>query len=288
MKIAFLASDKPREQLLADAFLMGARRHGHETLVEPLRSEPFVGAYDVACMVGVKSRELWRAHQAAGVPVIYLDKGYCRQKRRDGMAGWEYWRVSINEHHPTSRLARPRADASRLDQLALDLAPYRQTGRQVVIAGSSAKYHDFYGLREPTGYASRIVQELRKSLKIERPIVYRPKPSWDGAAPVQKTRFSRPPESIRECLDGAWALVTHGSNACFEAICMGVPCIVLGNAIAKPISSTDLGEIENPRVPSSAERVNLLANLAWWQWNAEEMARGDAWDFLGSELHAQS
>lgn len=286
MKIGFLASDKPREQLLADAFLMGARRHGHETVVEPLRPEPFVGAYDVACMVGVKSRELWNMHKSAGVPVIYLDKGYCRQKRPDGRAGWEYWRVSINDHHPTARLGREMPD-SRARALRLEFAPYRTAGDQIVIAGSSAKYHDFYGLREPTGYAQRIVQDLRKNFLNERPIIYRPKPSWQQAAPVHKTRFSGPDQTIGQALAGAWAMVTHGSNAAFEAMLLGVPVIVLGNAIALPISSTKLAEIEAPRIATDAERWRLMTSLAWWQWTEEEMADGRCWDFLGAEIHRQ-
>jgi hypothetical protein len=288
MRICFFASDKPREHQLADAFLMGARKHGHSTEVRPLSEDMSMSGFDVACMVGVKSRALRDQVRAVGAIWLIFDKGYCRQKRRDGMAGWEYWRVSINEHHPTARLSRPGADPQRWRALGLDLKPYRAAGDQIVIAGSSAKYHEFYGLREPTTYASKIVQDLRKDiLKTDRPIVYRPKPSWREAVPVQKTRFSTPSESIGDALAGAWALVTHGSNACFEAMLMGVPCIVLGNAVARPISSTELAAIEEPRVATGAERLNLLANLAWWQWTAEEMANGAAWAFIGSQLHVQ-
>ncbi len=283
MKIGFLASDKPREHLLADAFLLGAKKHGHEAEVFPLQPEPFVGPYDVACMVGVKSRELWRAHKAAGIPTIYLDKGYCRQKRKDGVAGWEYWRVSINAHHPTARLSEERLPSDRLDELGLELKPWRKAGRQIVIAGSSMKYHEFYGLSNPTTYASGIVKGLREVTN--RPIVYRPKPSWREAVPIRKARFSRPPESIGSVLQGAHALVTHGSNACFEAILAGVPCVILGDAVARPLSTTALENIEAPFLAKQRQRVQWLANLAYWQWTLKEMASGAAWDFIGPAIH---
>lgn len=282
MKIAFLASDKAREQHLADAFLMGARRHGHQTEVRDLTPGAPIDGYDVACLVGVKSRELFQAHRAAGITTIYLDKGYSRHKRIDG-AGWEFWRVSINTHHPTRRLEGRKLSHDRLALLDVELKPWRKRGVRNIFAGSSAKYHAFYGLREPTGYAERITAEMR-SLDARR-VIYRPKPSWADAQPVTNCGFSRPPETLDELLKGAWCMVTHGSNACFEAIVSGVPVIVLGDAVAKPISSIHLRQLADPPLASDKERKQWLANLAWFQWTQAEMCSGAAWDFIGEELH---
>jgi len=80
-------------------------------------------------------------------------------------------------------------------------------------------------------------------------------------------------------------LVTHGSNACFDAVCLGIPCIILGDAVAKNMSSTTLDEIESPRLASEAERHQWLSDLAYWQWTEAEHASGEAWDFLGKRLH---
>lgn len=284
MKIAFLASDKAREQLLADAMLGGARRHGHTTEVVTLTGEPMVGDYHVACMVGVKSRELWRAHQRAGVPVIYLDKGYCRHKRADGMAGWEYWRVAINAQHPTARLGVQRLPSDRFDSLGLTVKPWRRKGRAIVLAGSSAKYHEFYGLPDPTAYATRLVRGLRKIT--DAPIAYRPKPSWAEAVPIPRTRFSKLPRTLPDELAGAHCLVTHGSNSCFEAVLAGVPSIILGNGVALPISGHQLSDVLDPPMCDDQMRRQWLSNIAFWQWTAAEMAGGQAWDFLGNELHA--
>jgi UDP:flavonoid glycosyltransferase YjiC (YdhE family) len=282
MKIAFLTSDKPREHILADAFLMGARRHGHETLVLPLKAEPEVGPYDVACMVGVKSRELFRLHHKAGIPTIYFDKGYSRGKSNSPVAGWEYWRVAINHHHPTARLGERLPD-DRLRRLGLHIQPWRRRGKRIIVAGSSAKYHEFYGLSEPTRYAEKLIAQLRELSG--RPIVYRPKPSWREAVPVDGAAFSRPPESLDNLLRGAHVLITHGSNSCFEAALAGIPSIVLGEGVAKPISSTKLEAVEAPFVASDRARRQWLAALAYWQWTHAEMASGQAWEFLGKELH---
>lgn len=306
MRIAFWHSDKPRERLLADAFAQGARAHGDVVEFHPLEPEPRVVDCDVACMVGVKSRELFRAHFNAGSHVLYFDKGYTRHAARSPVKLWEYWRVALDAHQPTDRLQRMTlTNGDRWDRLGLVMQPWRRANDTVdtttlsdlevvrravagsapghiVLAGSSQKYHDFYGLKDPTSWARKVVAALRAETR--REIVYRPKPSWKDAVPIEGTRFSSGEESIEEVLAGAWAVVTHGSNACFEAVLAGVPVVVLGDAVAKPISSTAISEIESPRLAPYIDRLQWAARLAYWQWTMPEFASGEAWRFLRPQV----
>jgi hypothetical protein len=284
MKVAFLHSDKPRERLLADAFLTGARRHGHDTAAVSLGDEPPPGSFDVVAMVGVKSRERFTAHHRAGAHIVYFDKGYTRAKSTGPVRGWEYWRFALDAHHPTVAIARQALPDDRVERMGWKLSPWRRKGSHVVFAGSSAKYHEFYGLREPTPYAERITREIRTH---DRPVIYRPKPSWHDAEPIPGSGYSLLPETLEQILVGAHALVTHGSNACFEAVLAGVPCIILGDGVAKPLSSTSLDELDAPRLASEEERRQWLANLAYWQWTRAELADGSAWQFIGEQIHAQ-
>lgn len=284
MRFVFFASDKAREQLLADAFLMGVKRHGHAGEVRALALDVDVENCDVAVFVGVKSRELLKRISRTGAHFAQLDKGYSRHKP-NGRAGWEYWRVALDAHHPTARLMTQDSPDDRAKAFGWSLKPWRKEGpkRTVILAGSSGKYHDYYGLSNPTKYAANVVEELRA--QTERTIIYRPKPSWRDAEPLTKAAYSRPPEVLSDLLPKAHALVTHGSNACFEAVMAGVPCIVLGEGVAKPISSTEIDEIERPRMASDTERWRWAANLAYWQFSEAEFASGFAWDFLGGQLH---
>lgn len=276
MRVVFFASDKPREQALADAFLTGARLHGCKTKARALCADPDVSGADAIAMVGVKSKALFEATRRAGAVPIMLDKGYVRT-RASGQRVWEYWRVSVGAHHPTGRsLMRRKFPSDRWDALGLDIAPWRKHGNHIVVAGSSAKYHNFYGLDGPNRYYVELVEYLRELTK--RPIVYRPKPSFKDAQPIPGTRFSDSDETIRDALWGAHALVTHGSNACFEAALMGVPSIVLGTAVAAPISSTTLEDVEDP---IQGKREQWLHNLAYHQWTEDEMREGQAWKHIG-------
>lgn len=278
MKIVFHYSDKARERILADAFAAGAKTHGDDVELRALTPEKEVIDCDVAVMVGVKSRELYEAHWKAGVHVLMVDKGYIRARVDSPVRQWEYWRLSLDAHHPTRWLSRMQKPGDRWARFGLQFQPWREQGQHVLFAGSSEKYHNFYGLPHPTEYAKRTVKHLRKTT--DRRIVYRPKPTWREAVPVKGADFSKPPEYITGALQNAHAMVTHGSNACFEAILAGVPCIVLGDAVAKPISSTEIADVEQPRLASDAERQQWFANLAYLQWNLREMASGEAWQHM--------
>lgn len=279
MNVTFWHSDKPRERLLADAFLRGCDVHGDIVERRPLTPEVYVApGCDVAVMVGVKSKALFQAHWDAGVHTVYLDKGYTRHAVGGPVKTWEYWRVAVDAHHPTRRLLERPLDPSRRQRLGLELKPWRTQGDQVVIAGSSAKYHDFYGLWEPTRYTTKLIRQLR--FHTQREIVYRPKPSWRDAVPIEGARFSQPPETIDHVLRNAWCVVTHGSNACVEAMLAGIPCIVTGDAVTRALSGDDIATIEAPKLAPQAQREQWLDNLAWWQWTQPEFATGEAWAFI--------
>ena len=281
MNISFYASDKMREQELALAFLTGVEKHGDTGWVQPAG---FVGIKpDLAVMVGVKSRYLHRSCQALGVHTIMIDKGYQRH-RKPGGKGWEYWRCAIDAHHPTDMLMNIKRPSDRM--AGVELARWHAKTRRghIVIAGSSAKYHRFYDLPEPTQWTVDLVAEIRRHT--DRPIVYRPKPSWHDAKPIDGTRYSGPNENIADVLRGAHALVTHGSNACFEAVLAGVPCVILGDGVAKPISSTTIAEIESPLLASMQQRQKWLAALSYCQWTLEEFESGKAWAAIRPQIGA--
>lgn len=282
MRVCFYASDKPRERELAEAVLAGAQVHGAEGFVKPLTPQIEVEACDVACMIGVKSIHLFRAIQAAGILPIYFDKGYVRSRRAESRT-WEFWRVSVGAHHPThTTLMRHKKPSDRWEALGIELKPWRRRGLQIVFAGSSAKYHEFYRLSEPTRFARKVIANIA-SLS-DRPVIYRPKPSWRDAVPIKGARYSGGDEGITAALANAHCLVTHGSNACFEAALLGIPSIILGDAVAWPISSTSLAEVEAPRI---SKRERWLHNLAYHQWTLDEFRSGEAWGTMGEWINEQ-
>lgn len=285
MRIVFFSSDKPREHLLADAFADGARLSGDSVEVRSLTGEAQVAeGADVAVMVGVKSRALYKANWAAGISCLYFDKGYTRHSAPGPIKLWEYWRVAVNSHHPTDYFQKIPRPGDRLEKLGIGFAPWRKKGNYIVFAGSSQKYHDFYGLTDPTRYAGKVIKQIEFAAPGMQ-IIYRPKPSWKDAEPINGTVYSRPPETITDVLADAHCLVTHGSNACFEALQMGVPCVILGEAVAKHVSSTSIDEVKAPRLVHDKRRRQWFADLAYCQWSLPELASGEAWKIIKPQIY---
>lgn len=282
MLIAFHYSSKQREIDLASAFGGGARLMGHDVEYRPLGQGP-IGECDLAVMVGVKSRDLWLASRAAGVRTLMIDKGY-RRHRGDGRV-WEYWRLSLDAHHPTgTTLDRPMPH-DRAAALDLPLRPFRVRSGPILIAGSSAKYHAFYDLAEPNSYYSKLIRKLGKAT--HREIVYRPKPSYRDARPIAGSRYSPGKEQLSNLFADSYCLITHGSNACFDALVYGVPSIILGDGVTKSLSATEIHPLDQLSYPTEDARMQLLANLAYHQWTESEMASGAMFVTLGEWLNAE-
>lgn len=286
MKVVFLAADKPRERILADAFGEGVKKAGDDfSIVQLGPDEDTVVNADVVCMVGVKSKRRFEAFHGAGTHVVYLDKGYVRGGDGGPIKQWEYWRVAMDDHQPTRMLENAELPPSRMDELGLMVSAWRKSGTFVLIAGSSAKYHEFYGLRHPTEWTQRLVKSIQKFTAM--PIVYRPKPSWKEAVPVDGTTWSGRDRNIMQALEGAHALITHGSNAVFEAVQAGIPTVTLGPAVSQWISSRSVDQIASPYLATYQARYQWLANLCWWQWTMQEMAEGKAWEFLKPRVYGR-
>lgn len=272
MKIVFYASDKPRELDLAKAFAAGAKRYRHEVEIRSV-DNPLTLGVDLSCMAGVKSNNLWHFLGELGCRTMMFDKGYSRH-RKGGT--WEYWRVSLGAHHPTeTTLLQHKYPSDRFDSRGWVVEPWRKTGDHILIAGSSPKYHDFYRLGDPTKYAEKIIETLRTHTS--RTLVYRPKPSWRDARHIDGSIYSNSKQPLASVLDDCHAVITHGSNCCFEAALMGIPSIVLGDGVMKSISSTKLNQIESLYLCDRGEVFNALA---YHQWTLAEFSSGLAFDTI--------
>lgn len=276
MRNVFFASNKKLEQDLAANMVKGIRGQGGKAEVRTLCANNNLSDCDVAMMVGVKSKRLFDQCENAGIIPVMFDKGYIRGRRVDSRV-WEYWRVSVGAHHPTATIMQKKLPDDRWKNLGVKVDPWKTWGHHIVLAGSSAKYHRFYDLPDPTEWARGVIEEIRKHSDL--PIIYRPKPSWKEAVPIRGAEFSgrEKAQSINQDLWGAHCLITHGSNACFEALIAGVPVIVLGNGVAKVVSRQSVADVMELTRP---KREQFFANLAYYQWTEKEMASGECWNFM--------
>lgn len=245
---------------------------------------------DAVVVVGVKdqSKPVFEANRRAGKHAMLIDKGYARLEGTTMRL--RYWRVTLNEFQPTGRLCTmPQQSFDRWAKTGLNPKPWRRAnGNTIIFCSSSQKYNNWHNLGESTEYARSILERIKEVVGSQFRIVYRPKPSSkEGKEGKEITGFgfSPPKDRLIYYLNrDAHCVVTFGSNSAVEAVINGVPAIVVGDCVARPISSAIIEAcIEPHRADFDAVR-NWLANLAYWQWEPEEMADGSCWRFLRSEM----
>lgn len=289
----YYVAEKPRERDVAEAVGAGVMASGDSfslchasQFVEPEYN------VDVACVYALKgaAKSILDGYRTMGARTLLFDKGLIRASTGQGGPSG-YNRVSLDEFMPLSRIERMiKEGVSSKRWVATGMKPMERpkAGPEwpVIYAGSSQKYCDFHGLGDEHEYAVELIRKIRKQAGKARRVIYRPKPSYREAQPIEGTDFSRPPELLGTLLRrGAYALVTHGSHAAIDAILSGTPAIVLGDGAARPVSGTELeGLNDRPWYPGQELRFKWLSAIGWWQWTIREMVDGAMWRFLREEM----
>jgi hypothetical protein len=194
---------------------------------------------------------------------IYWDRGYMRRvfatwlpKGSDmGVPGGYYrWHVNSFQMQTVVDVPDDRWRALKLDDW---LKPWNRSGKDIIVADTLHFYWDFLGDRD---WVSRTVDLLKRHT--DRRIVVRSKES---------------PIPLYEELKDAHCLVTHGSIAAVESVIMGCPVFVDPVSAAALVGQTDFTKIEQPIYP---ERQAWINNLAYCQFNEEELVDGTLWRLI--------
>lgn len=200
------------------------------------------------------SRRTWRICDGApprGEPFVVWGHRWLAERivPRAILDGTEWWLIDNGYHLPAQGGAQGYYSLTRCgvspamiegdpSRLPVRMAPWRMDGRFVLIAMPGEGFGRMMGINGDK-WRREIAARVRRHT--DRPISIRDKGS---------------PTPLAADLTGAWALVTHSSKVAVDAVVAGVPVIVEPTNPAAPVGSTDLSEIETPRLPDRA---------AWWQ-----------------------
>ena len=205
--------------------------------------------------------------QERGRNFIYWDRGYYRRVfaawlPRGENGGYYRWHLNC---YQMQKMSGDTLNDRWLKQSAplpgdkgIEVTPWQRNPKgHIVIACPTPtyeKFHDIGGWTEKT---------LRRLARItDRQVVTRDKES------------KRP---LQDDLAGAHSLVSHGSVAAVESVIMGCPVVVDPSSAAALVGLTDLEQIENPIYP---DRQVWLNNLAYNQFNEQELVDGTLWKLI--------
>lgn len=234
---------------------------------------------DVAIFYGLEGNipEIFREYRDNRRAAVYVDLGYWG--RREGGRFTGYHKVVVNARHPTAyfRNVRGRRTVDRFARFKIQPKAGRYSQGMILLAGMGDKGAIAEGY-DPEQWELETYQAIREVT--DRPILYRPKPSWKTARPLPMMGYSPRTEEI------PWpaisAVVTHHSNVAVEGLLEGIPthCI---SGVASIFGGALSTRLVFPTVPSLEERLGWCQDIAYTQWSLLEMENGNCWRYLVDE-----
>lgn len=220
-------------------------------------------------------QRIFDEYRKPGRRAVYVDLGYWG--RREGGRWSGYHKVVVNSRHPSAYFQARRHERSRIEHLGVQVRPWRRGGGYILLAGMGDKGALAEGY-QPEQWERWAIEEIRKVT--DRPIMYRPKPSWKRAKPIAGVGFSHRDEKIEAVLKRAHSVVTHHSNVAVDGLVAGIPAFCW-SGVAAGLSLQELSQIERRHTPDGREQ--WIADIAWTQWSIAEMAQGLPWRHLKGE-----
>jgi hypothetical protein len=269
-----------RSRGIAEAFAKGCRLAGDRPRLIPeheyrgdIEKEPQVAAF-----YGLNGQlaKIFNDYRRTRRTVVFADLGYFG--RRVGGRYVGYHKITVNDRHPTAYFQRVKHDRARR-AFGIEVKPWQRSGEAILLAGMGDKAAQAVGLA-PAQWEQEMIVKLSRVSK--RTIIYRPKPSWDGAERLNGAEFSPKSDDISRVLPQAHCVVTHHSNVGVDALIAGVPVFTWEGA-AMPLSLQDISRIEEPLRPDDHAREQWLNDLHYCQWSVDEIAKGLPWAHLKNE-----
>lgn len=270
MLVAFYLSRNPVHDRVIEAMYIGCP---HTRLM--VFDFEYVEA-DIAVVFGVyKSRvkiswprgKVIEKQLAAGKPVLVLETGYIN--RGDGEDN--HYAAGFNGLNGRADFKNKNMPADRAEKLGVRLKD-RQYGEKILLCGqvpqdASVDHIDI----------ARWLNDARDEIKsrTSREIVFKTHPQAQ-VGPIEGCGYTTKP--LLEAIQGCQCVVTFNSNAAVEAVIEGVPVFAFdAGSMALAVANTEWDALDSPALP---DRTQWLSDLAYCQWNLDEMRSGEAWSHL--------
>lgn len=247
-----------RSLAVARALHEAMARHG---ILSTITCEDVATKAQIVAAYGWRNPDLFRHADR----FVHVDLGYWG--RIPGIIEGPY-KVVIDGRHPkldTIDRTDPRTNLPPIGNWQ------RPSGNRILLAGMSAKSAGTYGYG-PEEWERGMVSRIH-SMDPTVEILYRPKPSWRGATFLAGTtmdyRFR-----LEDTLRIVQGVICHHSNVAIDACAMGTPWWSVEGALA-PWGASSLEDLLGGWTPDKDRRLEALGRLSWFQWNLDEIAKGD-------------
>ena len=296
MKIAIYLSAIPKNK--SETKLAVLKRFGEGVLkssdqVEFVNSNILVDC-DVAVMQGYVHKDISSSHLQLRrrildnhKNVIVIDSNLFQFANTE-LANY-YLRYSLNGIFPTTGFYFDNnIDTSRWqsisDRLNIKLKDYRTTGDHILICLQRVDGWSMCGTSVQE-WLNNTVSVIRSYSN--RPIIVRKHPGDRRQEQLQFSNqyaISTAPKLVDD-LENCWATVTYNSSPGIASLIYGVPVFVTDiepkQSQTWPACNTDLKLIDTPTMHDRTDWINKISQS---HWNDDEVASGQAWQFIRERL----
>jgi hypothetical protein len=225
---------------------------------------------DPIILRGILKHKIMKRCWDEGRTFYYMDTGYFgNEVGISNPNGWKYWhRIVKNNLQHDEIIPRP---GDRWQQFNKKLDPWKKGGRKILLALPDEKPCKFYNI-DLEQWTAETIETIKKYT--DRPIEIRARAKLRTDRTISNT--------LKQALDNdVFALVTFNSNAATEAVMYGFPAFTLAPcSAAKPVTSQDLTQIENPYYPDQDKIYAWACHLAYGQFHVDELVSGRAKSML--------
>jgi hypothetical protein len=246
---------------VADVLYSGFLACGYTPTIHP----PSLVGYDILAFYGMNATHS-KMHQqmlAQKKKTVIVDAPYFG--RNIG-----YYKVTVDQLHP-KYFQKFKHPSDRFNIFNLPVKTMRRFGEYILLAGIGVKSSKYYNIPYQS-WDENATKILRKFTS--KRILYRPKPNYSQfCRPISGTTWTQPNVDLINLLDKSYAVVTHHSNVAIDGLMRGVPCFAV-EGLPSMIGLQDISKINSPKLFSDVEQKQILYDIAYTQWNLDEMASG--------------
>jgi hypothetical protein len=253
---------QPHQIYWLDHFCAGLRVHG---IKHDRRDYKNIIDCDLAVMWGHHFKDIIDRQRSKFKDYLVLERGFIYRDL--------YTHVGYNGLNGRADFLNKDMPHDRWDKLEKDLKPYNPDGTHFLVTGqilddASTEHINIHD------WAYGVQSEL-----IERhiPFVFRPHPGHVGGLYSAENGIIN---AVRE----ARGTITFNSNAGVDSLIEGTPVVAMDKG--SMVYDMAWHNIEYLHALPKINRSSWANDIAYAQWNAEEMASGECWEHIGSKYES--
>lgn len=235
---------------------------------------------------GRKRKAIYDGQKYHNKKTMVFERGYFKRE--------EYHSVGWNWINGKADFKNKNCPSDRFDRLNLDIKDWGPKGDNIIFCGqvpwdSAVQHINKNGKGRTKKSVQGYMEWLSKTARVirdfsDKPIIFRPHPlfkhkEWYKEYLPEYVSWSD--NDMMTDLQSAHACVVFNSNSAVDAIIQGIPIFVMDQgSVAYSVANKSLKKINKPKNYDITQWAN---NLAYAQWNLEEIKRGEFWKHLNSE-----